>query len=132
MMELVTLLSYILFSYGITTMLIYFNGPFDIIEYFRKTMNAIHPKLGELFRCPFCLSTWIGGLFSIINYLWIPIKITPFNMILAGSGLWWCISTLWSMTWRNSNNLCRNKFILKEDKDSAYLNFGRMGKNSAE
>lgn len=91
MMELVTLLSYILFSYGITTMLIYFNGPFDIIEYFRKTMNAIHPKLGELFQCPFCLSTWIGGLFSIINYLWIPIKITPFNMILAGSGLWWLI-----------------------------------------
>lgn len=91
MMELVTLLSYILFSYGITTMLIFFNGPFDIIEYFRKTMNAIHPKLGELFQCPFCLSTWIGGLFSIINYLWIPIKITPFNMILAGSGLWWLI-----------------------------------------
>lgn len=91
MMELVTLLSYILFSYGITTMLIYFNGPFDIIEYFRKTMNAIHPKLGELFQCHFCLSTWIGGLFSIINYLWIPIKITPFNMILAGSGLWWFI-----------------------------------------
>lgn len=91
MMELVILLSYILFSYGITTMLIYFNGPFDIIEYFRKTMNAIHPKLGELFQCPFCLSTWIGGLFSIINYLWIPIKITPFNMILAGSGLWWLI-----------------------------------------
>ena len=91
MMELVTLLSYILFSYGITTMLIYFNGPFDIIEYFRKTMNAIHPKLGELFQCPFCLSTWIGGIFSIINYLWIPIKITPFNMILAGSGLWWLI-----------------------------------------
>ena len=91
MMELVTLLSYILFSYGITTMLIYFNGPFDIIEYFRKTMDAIHPKLGELFQCPFCLSTWIGGLFSIINYLWIPIKITPFNMILAGSGLWWLI-----------------------------------------
>ena len=90
-MELVTLLSYILFSYGITTMLIYFNGPFDIIEYFRKTMNAIHPKLGELFQCPFCLSTWIGGLFSIINYLWIPIKITPFNMILAGSGLWWLL-----------------------------------------
>lgn len=90
-MELVTLLSYILFSYGITTMLIYFNGPFDIIEDFRKTMNAIHPKLGELFQCPFCLSTWIGGLFSIINYLWIPIKITPFNMILAGSGLWWLI-----------------------------------------
>ena len=90
-MELVTLLSYILFSYGITTMLIYFNGPFDIIEYFRKTMNAIHPKLGELFQCPFCLSTWIGGLFSIINYLWIPIKITPFNMILAESGLWWLI-----------------------------------------
>ena len=91
MMELVTLLSYILFSYGITTMSIYFNGPFDIIEYFRKTMNAIHPKLGELFQCPFCLSTWIGGLFSIINYLWIPIKITPFNMILAGSGLWWLV-----------------------------------------
>ena len=90
-MELVTLLSYILFSYGITTMFIYFNGPFYINEYFRKTMNAIHPKLGELFQCPFCLSTWIGGLFSIINYLWIPIKITPFNMILAGSGLWWLI-----------------------------------------
>jgi len=91
MMELVTLISYILFSYGITTMMVYFNGPFDLIEYFRRLMNAIHPKVGELFQCPLCLSTWIGGIFSMANYLWIPIRITPFNMILGGSGLWWLI-----------------------------------------
>lgn len=91
MMELATLISYVLFSYGITTMMIYFNGPFDIIECFRKTMNAIHPKLGELFQCPYCLSTWIGGLFSLLNYLWIPINITPFNLILGSTGMWWLI-----------------------------------------
>lgn len=90
-MEVVTLISYLLFSYGITTMLIYFDGPFDIISTFRNIMNSIHPKVGELFSCPFCLSTWIGCLFSAFNYFFIPIKITPFNMVLSGTGFWWLI-----------------------------------------
>lgn len=90
-MEIVTLIAYLLFSYGITTMLIYFDGPFDIISTFRNIMSSIHPKVGELFSCPFCLSSWVGIVFSILNYFFIPIKITPFNMVLGGTGLWWLI-----------------------------------------
>ena len=90
-MAYVVVLSYVFFSYGLTMMLIYFNGPFEIVEKFRKLMMSVHPKLGELFTCPFCLSTWIGGLFSLINYLWIPITITPFNMSLNTTSRWWLI-----------------------------------------
>lgn len=90
-MELLTLIAYLLFSYGVTTMMIYFDGPFDIISTFRKIMNSIHPKLGELVQCPFCFSTWCGMLFSVLNYFCIPVKITPFNMILGSTGLWWLI-----------------------------------------
>lgn len=90
-MEVITLISYLLFSYGITTMFIYFDGPFDIISTFRNVMSSIHPKVGELFQCPFCLSTWVGGIFSVINYFLIPIKITPFNMILGSTHMWWLI-----------------------------------------
>ena len=91
MIAFITFLSYILCSYGLTMMLIYFNGPFDIIEHFRNFVNYIHPKLGELFTCCFCLSTWIGGVFSLIDYLWIPVDITPFNMIFGSSPMWWLI-----------------------------------------
>lgn len=90
-MEVITLIAYLLFSYGITTMFIYFDGPFDIISAFRNMMSSIHPKVGELFRCPFCLSTWCGMLFSVLNYYFIPIKITPFNMILGETNMWWLI-----------------------------------------
>ena len=86
-----TLIAYLLFSYGFTTMFIYFDGPFDIIKIIRDALSSIHPKIGELLQCPFCLSTWIGALFSTLNYLFIPINFTPFNIIFSNTDMWWLI-----------------------------------------
>lgn len=36
-----------------------------------------------------CMPTNIGWVFSIVNWFFLPIAISPFNMILAGTNLWW-------------------------------------------
>ena len=38
-----------------------------------------------------CLSTWIGILWAALDYWLIPIAITPFNIILGGTGMWYLI-----------------------------------------
>lgn len=92
-MELLAItIIYSVFLFGIGEMFIYFNGPFDILEYIRKIAHWIHPKFGDLFTCIFCFSTWSGAIVSLINYFLIPIPFTPFNMILGETKLWWVIA----------------------------------------
>ena len=85
------LIAYIIFSYGICELLVFFDGPFDIVEKFRKFCHWISPSFGKLFTCMACLSTWCGFIFSLINYFFIPIDFTPFNIILSDTKLWWLI-----------------------------------------
>jgi hypothetical protein len=77
--------------YGLVLLIVNFSGPFNIMDYFRKFMHWLHPQLGKLIECPYCCSTWIGGFLSLLNYLLIPIKFTPFNIVFAGTNLWWLI-----------------------------------------
>lgn len=77
--------------YGLVLLLVSFSGPFNIVGKFRDFLHWLHPQLGELIECPYCTSTWVGGFISAINYFIIGVKFTPFNIILAGSGLWWII-----------------------------------------
>ena len=96
MMEFITLFSYIFMLYGCASFFVYRNGIFNIIEAFRNIMEAIHPTFGELFKCIFCTSCWLSIMFSSLNYIFIGIipPITPFNIILSGSGLWYIIILL--------------------------------------
>lgn len=80
--------------YGLVLLLVNFDGPFGIVRKFRDLLHWLHPQLGELISCPFCTSTWVGGFISLLNYLFIPVHFTPFNIIFAGSGLWWLIIPL--------------------------------------
>lgn len=94
-MEMLSItLIYSLCLFGIGEMFIYFNGPFDILEYIRKFAHFIHPKFGELFTCIFCFSTWSGAFMSALNFFIIPTPFTPFNMILGTTGMWWFIIPL--------------------------------------
>ena len=90
-MDFLIVFCYIIFSFGICELLIYFEGPFGIVEKWRNFTQWVHPKFGELFTCFACLSTWIGLIFSAINYWFIPIKFTPFNIIFDGLSCWWLI-----------------------------------------
>ena len=77
--------------YGLVLLLVSFSGPFNIMTKIRDLMHWFHPQLGKLIECPYCTCTWVGGFISTLNYLFIPLKFTPFNIIFAGSGLWWLI-----------------------------------------
>lgn len=90
-MDFLIIFCYIIFVFGTCELLIYFNGPFDIVERWRQFAHWVHPKFGELFTCFACLSTWVGIVFSIINYFFITVKFTPFNIIFEGTHYWWLI-----------------------------------------
>lgn len=93
-MSFLILFVYIFVAFAITEQFVFFNGPFDVYDKLRKATDEISPKLTELFSCMACLSTWIGILLSVINLLFIPVPITPFNMILGTTDMWWFIIPL--------------------------------------
>ena len=96
MLTLLTFLSYVFMLYGCASFFVYRDGIFNCIDKFRKLMEAIHPTFGDLFKCIFCTSCWLSIIFSILNFILIPVipPITPFNIILEGTGLWYIIALL--------------------------------------
>lgn len=93
-MEVLYIIIYFLCAFGLTELLVYYDGFLHIFEYIRSIAHRIHPHIGELFTCVACCSCWVGIMFSLINFLWIPIAFTPFNIILETTGLWWLIIPL--------------------------------------
>lgn len=89
---------FLLFSfmcYSGTQFIVYLNGPFHIFEKFRNLMQKTHNQLAELVSCEACTSTWVSFFLSALNLIIIPsVAFTPFNLILAGHGLWWLIILL--------------------------------------
>ena len=56
-------LIFILTAYGITNIIVFGS----IFESWRNFWSKNNPKFfGKLFTCPLCLSTWIGGILSIL------------------------------------------------------------------
>lgn len=91
MKEFFIFIVYCFLAFGISEMFVFFGGPFDIIEKFRNAVTRISSKLGELFGCMFCFSTWVGAALSALNYWLVPIPFTPFNMVFADYHHWWLI-----------------------------------------
>jgi len=97
-MTLFILFVYVLLAYGTTNIILYFDGPFKIVEYFRRFMTKLSSQFAELVRCQACCSTWVGILLSGVNMLATPsIPFTPFNLLLGSTGLWWLILILDSL-----------------------------------
>ena len=72
---------YSIAAYSISNMLVYFSGPFNIIDKFRNWISSKHETLNELFSCMFCLPTNIGIILSIISLVFMPFPITPFTLV---------------------------------------------------
>lgn len=75
-MILVFLIVYSIMVYGISNMLVYFNGPFNIVADFRDWAISKHETFSELFSCMFCLPTNVGIILSILSLC---IGFTPFT-----------------------------------------------------
>lgn len=93
-MSFLIVFCYILFAYGIANMVCYAEGPFNMFAWWREVADNISEGFGKLFNCMMCFSTWVGLVTSIADLLIPSVAFTPFNLILAGHGLWWLIPIL--------------------------------------
>lgn len=80
---------YCIVCYGLSNMMVFSDGPFHIFTKIRDLANSISEHFGKLFSCMICLPANIGWVFSLINWFFIPVALTPFNILLSGTGLWW-------------------------------------------
>lgn len=86
----VVVLCYFLVAYGACNVIAFGDGPFYIFARIREITHNIHPHFGKLFSCMMCLPANFGWICSIVNWFFIPVPFTPFNIILgAYSSLWW-------------------------------------------
>ena len=83
------ILCYCFAAYGISNMFVFGSGPFRIFEWIRYLTNRIGDHFGTLFTCMMCFPANLGLVCSLINWFFIPVALTPFNIILAGTNLWW-------------------------------------------
>ena len=88
-MSWLILVCYLLFAYGISVIFTNAYGPFNVFFKLREWANGIGDNFGMLFRCMTCFPTNVGIVFSLFNWFLLPVAISPFNMILQGTNLWW-------------------------------------------
>ena len=81
---------YCIVAYGACNVIVFGSGPFKIFEHIRNAAMEIGTHFGTLFSCMMCLPTNFGIIASLVNWFFIPIAFTPFNILFGGStGLWW-------------------------------------------
>lgn len=80
---------YAIMTYGICNIVVYGSGPFRIFEHIRNISDSINEHFGQMFSCMMCLPTNLGILLSVLNWFLIPVAFTPFNILFAGTSLWW-------------------------------------------
>lgn len=77
-------------AYGFSNMMVFGSGPFRIFEHIRNITDRISEHFGTLFKCMMCFPANLGWVMSVIDWFLIKdIAFTPFNILLAGSGMWW-------------------------------------------
>lgn len=89
------ILIYLIAAYGFSNMMVFGSGPFRIFERIRAISSSISEHFGKLFSCMMCFPANVGLFFSLIDWFLIKsISITPFNILLCGTGLWWLSAIL--------------------------------------
>ena len=83
------LLIYVIFSYGLTNIIVFGSGPFSIITHIRKIFMKI-PTFDDMLSCMMCTSANVGWIMSIIDtFLLTEFNLTPFNIIINNPTLWY-------------------------------------------
>lgn len=84
------ILCYILAAYGACNVIAFGDGPFYIFSRIREWANNISTHFGKVFSCMMCLPANFGWICSIVNWFFIPIAFTPFNIAFGDNPeLWW-------------------------------------------
>ena len=81
---------FIIAAYGISNMMVFGSGPFRIFERIRYWSGMVSEHFGLLFSCMMCFPANVGWIVSLIDwFLLTSVALTPFNMVLEGTNLWW-------------------------------------------
>lgn len=81
---------YSICAYGISNMMVFSSGPFRIFERIRSLSSRINEHFGSMFSCMICFPANVGWICSLADWFFIHgISITPFNILLNGTNLWW-------------------------------------------
>lgn len=81
---------YSICAYGISNMMVFSSGPFRIFERIRSLTARISEHFGSMFSCMICFPANVGWFCSLIDWFLLKdVAITPFNMLLTGTNLWW-------------------------------------------
>lgn len=81
---------YCIAAYGLSNMVVFGSGPFSIFEALRYFGNRISEHFGKLFSCMMCFPANLGWIVSLIDWFFVKdIALTPFNIVLDGTNLWW-------------------------------------------
>lgn len=117
---MINIIVFILFAYGLSNLLVFGMGPYDMLDWIRNTAKKVFGKLGNMLDCVMCTSFNIGWVVSLLNLLLIPlVPMTPM-LILYGttipwyvtifcdgcitSGAVWLINTIQEALERSNNN----------------------------
>ena len=90
MSNILIIFLYIFAVYGFSNMVVFSSGPFRIFEKIREWSSNLSEHFGNLFSCMICLPANVGWVASVIDWFLIPnLALTPFNILLVGTNLWW-------------------------------------------
>lgn len=91
-MEMISIICFIFAAYGLSNLLVYGSGPFNMLGKIREKSYEILPTIGEMLECMMCTSTNIGWIISLIDILFLTtLNITPFNILIDNNALWYII-----------------------------------------
>lgn len=86
---ILTVFCYIFVAYGACNVIAFGDGPFYIFSRVREWAYNISEHFAKVFTCMMCLPANFGWICSLVNWFFVPIPFTPFNIILGGySNLW--------------------------------------------
>lgn len=88
----VQIICYIFVMYGLSNLLVYGTGPFNILQHFRDFMDKIHKTFSDMLDCMMCTSSNVAWITSSVNLLFFPnLSLTPFNSFGYGREYWYII-----------------------------------------
>lgn len=89
---MIGIICYLLGAYGLSNLLVYGSGPWNVLGKIREFTLTHIQTIGEMLECMMCTSTNIGWVISLLNIFIFPeINFTPFNTLIDDTSLWWLI-----------------------------------------
>lgn len=83
---------YSLMMYGLTNLLVYGSGPYNILGKMREFCLKRFKVVGEMLECMMCTSTNVGWMFSLFNLIFLSnLQLTPFSLFCPNDTEYWLL-----------------------------------------